>query len=378
MKRPLLLSQALALAFAPASVSAQQSLGPTVEYVAHATIIVESASGTRVLIDPFNGEMWMGYRFPEGLEVDAVLVTHPHYDHDASWYFDAGIPVFRQPGVYELGDVRLVGVEGEHSGAARFRARGAEPHNTIWVIEADGVRLAHLGDNRPPTAADLEGIGGADVWFVTPFSPAADVRAVAEAAGVRVVIPVHHRLPDLAAPGYGLPSAQDWLSALDRGVRHKEYRVTYPPLDLSSALEFHVLAAHPDVSSWTPELLEAWSLDSRARALSQGGDPGLAIGLLAEAVELAPTVINFHLALAETLVAVDRLADAREVLARGLAEAPRSDVERTLRARGLLARLLAEAGLDAQAEVLYRLVVQERRTYAADVLAEALAFLAGR
>jgi len=82
--------------------------------------------------------------------------------------------------------------------------------------------------------------------------------------------------------------------------------------------------------------------------------------------------------LAQSLVEANRSAEARDVLARGLAQAPRSDFERTLRTHGLLGRLLAEAGLDERAEVHYRFVVGHRRTYAADVLAEASAFLEGR
>lgn len=357
---------------------AQAPTGPTVEYIAHAAVIIESASGTRVLIDPYNGDMWMGYRFPEGLVVDAVLSTHPHYDHDASWYFDSSIPVFQKPGSYEVGDIRLTGVEAEHAGAARFRSRGAEPYNTVWVVEVDGVRFAHLGDNRSPTAADIRGIGGADVWFVTPFTSAAAVRAVAQQAGVRIVVPVHYRLPELAAPGYGLPSAQEWLADEGDVVLERGHRVTYPPAELPSDVEFHVLKPHPGVRAWSPELAEAWTLESRAREKTQAVDSRAAIELLRQAVELAPAVINFHLSLAEALVEAGRSAEAHEALAHGLVAAPRSDIERTLRAHALLGRLLADEGLYEQAETQYRFVVGNRRTYAADAVAEAKAFLEGR
>ena len=378
MKRCPLLPAAVLLSAVTASAHAQEAVGPTVEYIAHAAVIVESASGTRVLIDPYNGDMWMGYRFPEGLAVDAVLSTHPHYDHDASWYLDASTPVFQHPGSYRVGDIGLEGIEAEHAGAARFLAQGAEPYNTIWVLEVDGVRFAHLGDNRSPSAEDIRGIGGADVWFVTPFTPAAEVRAVARDAGVRIVVPVHYRLPELAAPNYRLATAEDWLADERDVVLEPGHRVSYAPSTLPSNVEFHVLRAHPGVRAWPPELLEAWALESRARERTQAADAEGAAALLRQAVELSPTVINFHLALAQSLVEANRSAEARDVLARGLAQAPRSDFERTLRTHGLLGRLLAEAGLDERAEVHYRFVVGHRRTYAADVLAEANAFLEGR
>jgi len=378
MRRYSLFLTALPLSVVTVSAHAQQSPGPTIEYIAHAAVIVESASGTRVLIDPYNGDMWMGYRFPDGLDVDAVLSTHPHYDHDASWYFDASVPVFQEPGTYRVGDIELTGVEAEHAGATRFRAAGREPYNTIWVVEVAGVRLAHLGDNRVPTAEELRGMGRAEVWFVTPFTPAAEVRALARDAGVRVVVPVHYRLPELAAPGYRLPSASEWLADEQGIVFEADHRATYDRRSLPAEVEFHVLRTHPEVRAWAPELVEAWALDSRARERLQASDPDAAIELLRHATQRAPWVINFHLTLAQALVEAGRPAEARDALERGLVEAPRSDVERTLRAHGLLGRLLAEAGLEERAAIHYRFVVRHRRTYAADAVAEARAFLEGR
>ena len=65
----------------------------TLEYIAHASFVLEASNGQRLIIDPYNSERWLGYTFPESVTADYVLVTHPHYDHDASYYFRA--PVFR-------------------------------------------------------------------------------------------------------------------------------------------------------------------------------------------------------------------------------------------------------------------------------------------
>ena len=79
-----------------------------IEYIAHASFVIESPCGTRVVVDPFNGNIWLGYTFPKDVEADAVLVTHPHYDHDATYYFDNFATVFRSPGEFRLGvDIRL-------------------------------------------------------------------------------------------------------------------------------------------------------------------------------------------------------------------------------------------------------------------------------
>jgi L-ascorbate metabolism protein UlaG (beta-lactamase superfamily) len=56
------------------------------EYIAHACFVVESPTGVRVVIDPYNTYRWLGYHFPANIPANAVLVSHPHYDHDASYY----------------------------------------------------------------------------------------------------------------------------------------------------------------------------------------------------------------------------------------------------------------------------------------------------
>ena len=44
-----------------------------VEYIGHASFVVESPAGVRVVIDPFNSNRWLGYRYPESVEADLVL-----------------------------------------------------------------------------------------------------------------------------------------------------------------------------------------------------------------------------------------------------------------------------------------------------------------
>ena len=156
---------ALCLSLGPGALAAQQ---PTIEYIAHAAVVIESGP-TRILIDPYNGSRWMGFGFPANLDVDAVLVTHPHYDHDARYYGGADTPVFTEPGSYRIGDVELIGVEGEHAGGDRYRGRGITPYNVIWTVVANGTRFTHVGDNRPLTDGDVASIGSTDVLFVPPF-----------------------------------------------------------------------------------------------------------------------------------------------------------------------------------------------------------------
>ena len=84
-----------------------------------------------MVIDPYNTHRWLGYHFPDGLSADVVLVTHPHYDHDASYAVSGHPTVLRLPGRHEIADLTIQGIEGKH----------ADPYgsefgqlNTMWVV----------------------------------------------------------------------------------------------------------------------------------------------------------------------------------------------------------------------------------------------------
>ena len=182
---------ALILAAVP-GISAQT----TIQYIAHACFVVESPSGTRVVIDPYNDRRWLGYGFPEGVRADAVLVTHPHYDHDASYYWSRDVPVFRAPGRYTVADVSVRGLRGHHADpyGKEFGQR-----NTVWLIETGGLRILHLGDNGPPSPELLAQLGRVDV-LMPPVDDLDHILKSDELAALRtelrpkIVLPMHYRL----------------------------------------------------------------------------------------------------------------------------------------------------------------------------------------
>src|SRR5439155_13367212 len=61
---------------------AKEDAAVTIEYIAHACFRVTSPSGKQLLIDPYASRVWIGYDFPPDIHADAILISHPHYDHD--------------------------------------------------------------------------------------------------------------------------------------------------------------------------------------------------------------------------------------------------------------------------------------------------------
>jgi L-ascorbate metabolism protein UlaG (beta-lactamase superfamily) len=56
--------------------------GTTVTWLGHSVVLVETAAGTKILIDPFlkdNPKFPKDYKLPK--QLDLILATHGHFDH---------------------------------------------------------------------------------------------------------------------------------------------------------------------------------------------------------------------------------------------------------------------------------------------------------
>ena len=235
----------------------------TIEYIAHACFRITAPTGERLLIDPFASRVWIGYDYPEGIEADAVLITHPHYDHDGGISVDHEAPwpaaaiVLREPGKTNAGAVPVLGVRGKH----------ADPYgkefgqtNTIWLLEIAGLRIAHLGDNGPLSAAAVEQLGRVDILLMPIDSDyhilkEQEIGAILHQLSPRVLIPMHYRIPDLE-PEAGKP---DGLGDIDRWLAQQEnvrwldsHRTTMSAKALPSDLQILVFQHAPELTRPPP------------------------------------------------------------------------------------------------------------------------------
>jgi L-ascorbate metabolism protein UlaG (beta-lactamase superfamily) len=120
-----------------------------VEWYGQSAFSLEGEEGS-VFIDPF-GDMsqltgrGMRFEYPaiEAGEVDVVLVTHEHVDHNGIEAIDGDPTVIRATAGRHGSPVgEVVAVASEHDEAAGTE-RGP---NLIVVFELDGLRIAHFGD----------------------------------------------------------------------------------------------------------------------------------------------------------------------------------------------------------------------------------------
>ena len=217
--------------------------GVTLAWLGHATILI-NFYGVRVLTDPtlfprIGVNAWFTSIGPLRLtacaldaaelpEIDLVLVSHAHFDHldRPSLAAVRGRPMAvmaretsdllprkRYSSVRELrwgesiridtprGDILVRAIEVKHWGA-RMRRDTYRGYNG-YIIEREGRKLLFGGDtaNTPlfatyrsagPFEAAIMPIGAYDPWIRNHCTPEQAV-ALADAAGARLFVPVHHQ-----------------------------------------------------------------------------------------------------------------------------------------------------------------------------------------
>lgn len=143
-----------------------------ITWLGHATVLIQTAMGTNILIDPFiaqNPKYPKSFKMPEKL--DYVLLTHGHSDHIsdvvpvaekydsqviaiyelASWVSKKGVKKtmgMNLGGTVQLGEVAVTMVEAKHSSAAEDESGdhyvGVAAGYVLRV--KDGPTIYHAGD----------------------------------------------------------------------------------------------------------------------------------------------------------------------------------------------------------------------------------------
>lgn len=149
----------------------------------HACFTFDTDMGT-VVFDPYEPDYVPGLHLPE-LAGDTVLCSHDHNDH--CWP-QGVLNTRRLPGY------TVTVVDSFHDDAGGS-LRGA---NRIHIIDADGFRLAHLGDlGHVLTPEQVEAMGRIDLLLVPMGGyytiDAAQAKAVCEQLRPRIIVPMHYR-----------------------------------------------------------------------------------------------------------------------------------------------------------------------------------------
>jgi L-ascorbate metabolism protein UlaG (beta-lactamase superfamily) len=150
----------------------------------------------KIAIDPFSKDL--GLRVPK-LEADILLISHNHFDHNNKEAISGNYFLIDQPGEYEVKGVYLKAIPSFHDNA-KEKEKG---ENLIFLIEAEDLRICHLGDigQKELESGQLEEIGEVDILMIPvggtytiSFKEAIKIMSQIEP---KITIPMHFALPKL-------------------------------------------------------------------------------------------------------------------------------------------------------------------------------------
>lgn len=154
-----------------------------ITWYGHSCFQIELAGGS-IVIDPYTTGSVPGLRLPD-LTADAVHASHRHSDHSGTdCVLTSGKPL--------PFTVREVASTHDRGGDMSWQ------NNTILVIEGEGLRLVHLGDQGCVlTPEQVEEIGRPDLLMVPVGGfctvGGREARQIAAQLEPTVIVPMHYR-----------------------------------------------------------------------------------------------------------------------------------------------------------------------------------------
>jgi L-ascorbate metabolism protein UlaG (beta-lactamase superfamily) len=185
-----------------------------VKWFGQACFQLTMPDGKVIVIDPYSEKV--GYDIPE-LSADILLVTHEHHDHSNVDIVSGDPKILRglteggkdyNKVSYDEGGLKIYSVNSYHD-----KEKGAKRgKNAIFVIEAGGKKIVHLGDlGHTLTDEQIKEIGEVSLLLIPVGGyytiDAEEANEVTNQLNPKFVIPMHFKTPmtpDLPiAPSYG-------------------------------------------------------------------------------------------------------------------------------------------------------------------------------
>lgn len=207
-----------------------------IKWLGHATFMVTSESGVRIVIDPYASAE--GLRYGEINEAaDAVTVSHDHFDHNNIGAVKGNPRAIRSSTEYKGIKFRAIPAYHDEAGGNK---RGTD---TIFCIDIDGLTLCHCGDlGQTLTAKQIAEIGKVDILMVPVGGYyTIDARAattVCEQLKPKVIIPMHFKTDRVSLP---IVEAEDFLKGKKNVTRLEGSEVEYKASNLPAVTQIIVL-----------------------------------------------------------------------------------------------------------------------------------------
>jgi len=183
-----------------------------IQHIGHSEFLLTLESGFRIVTDPYDTST--GYPVQE-IEADGVLVSHHHHDHDAVENISGHPQIIDYAGIHTFAPgIRATGILSDHDDAGGSK-RGK---NLIFLLEAEGLRIVHLGDlGCLLDLSQLEALGDVDLLMIPVGGfytiDAAQAMEVIHQLDPRIILPMHYRTKYNA--DWPIAPVDDFISLFD-------------------------------------------------------------------------------------------------------------------------------------------------------------------
>lgn len=167
-----------------------------IKWFGHSAFLITTSGGLRIILDPymsgaFSGALAYG-RIDEG--ADIVLSSHDHDDHNYYGDIKGKFAFIKEAGEHKVAGITITGFPSFHDGSGG-KERGP---NIMYILEADGLRIAHLGDlGHLLDRRTVESMGRIDVLLIPVGGfytiDAREAAAIVRDLGPAVTIPMHFK-----------------------------------------------------------------------------------------------------------------------------------------------------------------------------------------
>ncbi len=173
-----------------------------IKYLGHAAFELNLASGACYVIDPYTAGAFgtLKYAPIEG-NFDVAIVSHSHEDHVSRDVLSHSMKIVNKAGKVTLGGITIESLMTYHD-ESKGSSRG---NNLISIVEAEGLRVAHLGDLGHAIAPkNFPMLMWLDVLMIPVGGhftiDAAAAAALAKSFEPKIVIPMHYLTPKVDLP----------------------------------------------------------------------------------------------------------------------------------------------------------------------------------
>jgi L-ascorbate metabolism protein UlaG (beta-lactamase superfamily) len=192
-----------------------------ITWLGHSSFLIEDSSGRKILTDPFDATV--GYDLYRG-KPDIITISHHHFDHDYVALMPQSAQKLDSPGVFNFDGIKITGISSFHD-KSKGSKRG---RNTIFIIEADGYRICHLGDlGYVLSTSEIESLGKIDVLMIPVGGvftiDGAEAAKVSKAIGSHIILPIHYKTP---AIDFELSGVDAFLSLMDDSEKIESNKLT--------------------------------------------------------------------------------------------------------------------------------------------------------